>query len=265
MSYAKLFGTITDSSLWSASKDARILFVSMLARADSTGFVEAALPGLARIANLSLSETEIALADLMAPDPHSKSPEHEGRRVVVVPRGWCLVNYEAYRERRNDEERREYMREYMQKYRKTSKLPVNKNVNDVNKSKSSKPQLAKAETETEIESKTEKNTLEARAPDEHDICSPSIPSNLSDAERWGYVRAEPWAKQLVAAGCKIGAQSWPAWRALTDSWPVARVAEMAATVTATERFSDAVEEALKKSGGQKSIGQSIRPDRIRRI
>ena len=95
-------------------------------------------------------------------------------------------------------------------------------------------------------------------PDEHDICAPSQASPASDADRWGYVRSEPWAKQLIAAGCKIGAQSWPAWRALTDRWPVARVAEMAATVTATERFSDAVEEALKKSGGQSTAAAIAR-------
>ena len=104
MSYAKLFGTITDSSLWSATKDARILFVSMLARADATGFVEAALPGLARMANLTLPETEAALAVLMASDPYSKSTDHDGRRVVAVPRGWCLVTYMEYRERRDEEE-----------------------------------------------------------------------------------------------------------------------------------------------------------------
>ena len=124
MAYAKLFSTITESSLWSASKDARLLFLSMLAKADSTGFVEAALPGLARLANLTLKETESALAELMAPDPYSKSPDCEGARVVKVERGWCLVNYEVYRERKDDDTKREYMRNYMREYR-AGKTPVN--------------------------------------------------------------------------------------------------------------------------------------------
>lgn len=117
MAYAKLFSTITESSLWSASKDARLLFLSMLARADQVGFVEAALPGLARLANLTLAETEAALAELMAPDPHSKSTDCDGARVVKAPRGWMLVNYETYRDRRDDDERRNYMRNYMREYR----------------------------------------------------------------------------------------------------------------------------------------------------
>ncbi len=145
MAYAKLFSTITDSSLWGASKEARILFVSMLARADAVGFIEAALPGLARMANLTIAETERALAEIMAPDPHSKSTNADGRRVVKVERGWCLVNYEAYRLRRDEEERREYMRKYMSSYRKGHP------VNSVNSSKLSKPQLAKAEAEAEAE------------------------------------------------------------------------------------------------------------------
>lgn len=117
MAYAKLFSTITESSLWSASKDARLLFLSMLAKADQVGFVEAALPGLARMANLTLPETEAALAELMAPDPYSKSSDCDGRRVVKAPRGWCLVNYEAYRDRRDEDQRRDYMRKYMRDYR----------------------------------------------------------------------------------------------------------------------------------------------------
>lgn len=124
MAYAKLFSTITESSLWSASKDARLLFMSMLAKADSTGFVEAALPGLARLANLTLGETAAALAELMAPDPYSKSPDCGGARVVKVERGWCLVNYEVYRDRKDDDAKREYMRNYMREYR-AGKLPVN--------------------------------------------------------------------------------------------------------------------------------------------
>jgi len=118
----------------------------MLARADAVGFVEAAIPGLARMANLSIKETEAALEELMAPDPYSKSPAAEGRRVVAAPGGWCLINYEAYRARRNDEDRKEYMRKYMAERRKQS-------VNSVN---NSKPQLAQEEEEEEEEEEGER-------------------------------------------------------------------------------------------------------------
>ncbi len=139
--YAKLFSSITESSLWSEPKEVRLLFVTMLAKADQTGFVEASVPGLARVANLTVEETVAALSALQHPDTFSKNPDHEGRRITTVPGGFMLLNYEDYRSRRNVAERQEYMRRYMREYRKHS---VN-NVNDC------KPPLAHTDTDTDTE------------------------------------------------------------------------------------------------------------------
>jgi len=145
MSYAKLFSSITESSLWGEPKEVRILFVTMLAKADANGFVEASLVGLARVSNLSVKETESSIKSLESPDPHSKDldehPENEGRRIAKVPGGWCIINYEVYRSRRSDEERREYMKTYMQQYR-AKRKPVNGSKHSVNPVKNCKPRLA---------------------------------------------------------------------------------------------------------------------------
>ena len=88
-----------------------------------------------------------------------------------------MVNYEEYRARRDDDERREYMREYMRKYR-AGKKEVNQGVNS---SKSSKPGLAQAEAEAEAEA--EKNTTPSGKP------SPSAPVDvLQPVKRKGRVR-----------------------------------------------------------------------------
>jgi hypothetical protein len=161
MAFVKLFSTITESSLWSESKETRVLFVTMLAKADATGFVEAALPGLARVSNLSLEETRVAVAQLEGPDPHSKNPANEGRRVLHVPErgGWQILNYQAYRERRNDEERQAYMRQYMKEYRAERVNKSKQSVNKVSKCKPDvrrcKPPLAHAEAEAEADAKVE--------------------------------------------------------------------------------------------------------------
>jgi len=161
VSYAKLYSTITESSLWSEPCEVRVLFMSMLARADATGYVEAAVPGLARIANLTVKQTEDALAVLMSPDPYSKSQVEEGRRIVKVERGWMLVNYEDYRNRRDEEARREYMRNLMRERRKSADGSVSNVSTDVSNVSSdvsriclqlatvssSKPPLAQAEAE----------------------------------------------------------------------------------------------------------------------
>lgn len=97
---------------------------------------------------------------------------------------------------------------------------------------------------------SDRNTHTVSERDEHDIAAPPAQSQppAADADRWGYVRTEAWAKNLIAAGCKIGAGSWPAWKSICDRWPIARVIEIASTVPATERFSGQVEEALKSAG-----------------
>jgi hypothetical protein len=178
MSFAKLFSSITESSLWGEQKEVRLLFVSMLARADSTGFVEASLPGLARMANLTVAEVEMALEVLEGPDPHSKNPEFEGRRIDKVDGGWMLLNYDSYRNRRSDEDRRGYMRDYMRERRSAErrKQSVNPTANSVSENANSrpsvnhgKPALAQEETETE----TETRERESAAPPSPNGDSPS--------------------------------------------------------------------------------------------
>jgi len=97
--FTKLFSTIVTSSIWSEDNATRVLWVTMLAMADSEGVIEASLPGLARSANLSMEECSAAVLKLESPDPYSRTPDLEGRRVVKVDGGWSLVNYKKYREK----------------------------------------------------------------------------------------------------------------------------------------------------------------------
>ena len=152
MAFVKLFSSITESSLWSEPKDTRLLFVTMLAKADATGFVEASLPGLARVANLAIEETVTALKGLEGPDPHSKNPDHEGRRLVKMDGGWLIINYQIYRERRNDEDRQAYMREYMREYRAKG---VNKRKQKLTSVSHGNPRLAHAEVDADVEGEVE--------------------------------------------------------------------------------------------------------------
>ena len=160
MGYAKLFASITESSLWSEPKEVRLLFVTMLAKADASGFVEAAIPGLARAANLTIEEVERAIPVLENPDPYSKNPACEGRRIVSAPGGWVVLNYEDYRSRHSDEERREYMREYMRNYRKQA-------VNNVKQSKESPS--ASASASVSVFALGEKEEKKSRPKDQNEV------------------------------------------------------------------------------------------------
>jgi hypothetical protein len=114
--YVKIYGSILDSSVWAEPPATRCVWLALLAMADESGFVEASVGGLARRANVTPKQCETALAALLAPDPDSKSPAHEGRRIERIERGWAILNYRVYREMRSpkqvaDAERQQAWRE----------------------------------------------------------------------------------------------------------------------------------------------------------
>lgn len=117
-SYCKLFNSITTSTIWSESAATRVVWVTMLAVASRHGEVMASVPGLARIANVSLQECETALAAFMAPDQYSRTADNEGRRIEPIDGGWRLLNYRKYREKMAEADRREYKTRWQSEDRK---------------------------------------------------------------------------------------------------------------------------------------------------
>ncbi len=89
----------------------------MLGMADRDGIVEASVPGLAKRAGVEITATERALEKFMSPDPHSRSPEFEGRRIEKVDGGWRLLNFDKYAYRLSDDDRREKGRQRTRRWR----------------------------------------------------------------------------------------------------------------------------------------------------
>jgi len=108
--YTKLFSSIITSTIWQEDDKTRILWITMLALSDSEGKVEGSVPGLARMAKISVKECEKSLAKLASPDTYSRSKEHEGRRIKDVDGGWMLLNRVKYRDKTGD--RKEYYQKY---------------------------------------------------------------------------------------------------------------------------------------------------------
>lgn len=95
-SWTPLFSSIILSSIWEEPKHVKILWITMIALKDKSGFVSASILGLKRAAVLSIEEVEDALKILEAPDPRSKSADFEGRRIERVAGGWRVLNHEQY-------------------------------------------------------------------------------------------------------------------------------------------------------------------------
>lgn len=116
--YNKLFTKILDSSIWLEPTATRIVWLTMLAAMDESGFVQfASVPNLAHRARLTIPETEEAVKCLEAPDTNSSDPEHEGRRVERVPGGWMILNAGKYRAMVNRAVIQEQTRERVRKHR----------------------------------------------------------------------------------------------------------------------------------------------------
>jgi hypothetical protein len=111
--FTKLFGSIITSSIWSEDDKTRIMWITMLAITDADGFCSGSVVGMAAIARMKTEEAQAAIARLEAPDPYSRTPDHEGRRVQKCDGGWIVLNYPKYRDQARKEKRNEYMRNLM--------------------------------------------------------------------------------------------------------------------------------------------------------
>jgi hypothetical protein len=150
--FTKLWAEITDSSIWNEDDKTRIVWITMLARMGPDYVVRASVGGLAHLARVSREDCEKALEKLASPDPDSRSPEEEGRRIKKVDGGFFMINGEKFRQRRGDEEKKAYMREYMRQYRKNKASNV-KNVNIC------KPESIQEEEEEEAEAEAEEENI----------------------------------------------------------------------------------------------------------
>jgi len=116
-SFVKLFGSILDSSIWNEPAHVKLMWITMLAMADKHGEVDASLPGLAKRAGVSREECDDAIQRFLSPDPDSRNPENEGRRIEVIQGGWALLNHEYYRNLMSKEDQTEQSRIRMQRSR----------------------------------------------------------------------------------------------------------------------------------------------------
>lgn len=118
--FVKIFSQILDSSI-ANNYELRHFFEDMLKLADSSGAVDMTEEAISRRINLPLEKVKNFTVELAAPDAQTRTPTHDGRRIIRLDPGrawgWLIVNYEHYRNIRNEEERRAYNRDAQRKSR----------------------------------------------------------------------------------------------------------------------------------------------------
>ncbi|HET7638595.1 MAG TPA: hypothetical protein VFK47_07615, partial [Ktedonobacteraceae bacterium] len=155
--YVKLFESIIHSTLWSGESAAtKVVWITMLAMADSEGEVYASIPGLAKAAGVTIPECEAALNCFLSPDPYSRSKEADGRRIEEIQGGWELINYKYYRKLKSAEQEKETnaLRQKRHRDRKKEKRSVTE----------SNTESLQEEREQEEEEKINNNTTASATP-----------------------------------------------------------------------------------------------------
>lgn len=157
-SFTKLFSSITKSTVWCEPHTTLRVWITMLADCDSQGRVQASIPGLANLARVSVLECEAAIETFLAPDPYSRTPDNEGRRIETIDGGWRLLNYAIYREMRDPENRKEQNREAQRRSRARQNVSADLLTDGDQPGKS-----AQAEAEAEAEGDKSKNKEQMRS------------------------------------------------------------------------------------------------------
>lgn len=127
MAYTKLFSSIVTSTIWSEDDKTRIVWITMLAIADKNGEVQASIPGLARVAGVSVDDAQAAITKFLSPDPYSRTPDDQGRRIEPIPGGWALLNHAKYRAMASKDESRASNAERQRRFREKEKRNADRN------------------------------------------------------------------------------------------------------------------------------------------
>ena len=210
--YSKLYRTIFDGSLY-GQFEAITVFMAMLALSDRHGDVDAAPAKIAGCLGCSTDFVLKGIASLEAPDPYSRTPAEEGRRIIPLtndeggrrPFGWKIVNYEKYRAIRNEEERRAYKRDWDRENRSAK-------VSEPTKSDHARPKTTHTDTDTDTDTDTVKKKRGRFTP-------PSL-QEVTDycKQRNNNIDPEQLIDFYQSKGWMVGKNKMKDWKAAIRTW-----------------------------------------------
>jgi hypothetical protein len=126
--YGKVFNTIYDGTLY-GHWEAIVTMQQLIVLASPDGVVDMTPQAIAARTSIPVDIIAKGLEFLAQPDPHTRTPGEEGRRIVLIddhrPWGWRLVNHAKYRGLRDLEQKRQADRERIaEKRRKNSNVAI---------------------------------------------------------------------------------------------------------------------------------------------
>ena len=196
--YGKIFDSIYDGTLY-GHWEAIVTMQQLIVLATPDGIVDMTPQAIAARTSIPLEIIAKGLKVLSEPDPYTRTPGEEGRRIVLMdehrPWGWKLVNHGKYMRLRDAEQKRKADRDRIAEKRKKNKDVAIESQNVAN--------VAHSDSDSDLKNKTN---------------PPSAPPD-GGSTVWDFGRSLLTEQGLSrqAAGALIG--SW-----LRD-WPEAEVAD----------------------------------------
>jgi hypothetical protein len=161
--YGKIFASLFEGSMYGAGCDVFAVWAYVIANADAKGFIEINPLKLANTLGADKQRVELALEYLCQPDPSSRNPDDEGRRLVREGAFmYRVVSHHHYRDMRNMDAKREYDRSYRRERRANpldSQVVATTKTTNAKSSQSSgdSPQVeAEAEAKAEVKAEIQK-------------------------------------------------------------------------------------------------------------
>lgn len=108
--YGKIFSSMYEGTLY-GEWQAIVTFQQMIVLADPEGYIDMTPQAIAARTSIPLDIITKGIEVLLMPDPQSRTPDCEGRRIESLdpkrPWGWRIVNHAHYRRLASAEEKRE--------------------------------------------------------------------------------------------------------------------------------------------------------------
>jgi hypothetical protein len=190
--YVKLFSSIVHSTIWDEEPAISKLWVTMLAISDQHGEVAVPIPGLARLARISVETCESGLAKFQQPDKYSWTKDNEGRRIEEIDGGWRLLNYAKYRQMISESDKKEKAAVRQQRFRERHKTDANSNASNAPITPGN---TASLQVEVEVEAEVEVKVKGGETPP--DLCASQYATKLIEEIRMPHT---PKNHQKVTAG-----------------------------------------------------------------
>lgn len=210
--YAKVFSSLWQGTLYGLG-DVQLVFIYLLAHADSDGNVRCVVPAIAAATGLTVERVRAAIDVLEGADADSNTSDNDGRRIERIGNcdRWNILNYLKYRAMRDVDERQRQTREAVKRHRLKAKVSQGK--------------PRKAQEEAEAEAEEDKDT-------------PLVPSGTV----WARLFDEFWTAYPHWERRSLKAKALKRWNALRGKVPAAALMAALAAAKTTEDW--------RKDGGR---------------